>query len=136
MVRQLYLGALDMTLHDKFDAEGEETVFAVQQRLAQSRSVLQPLAEDRFPCGFMHIFAGGYAAGYYSYKWAEVLSADAFSAFEEVGLDNDDEIRRLGRKFRDTILAKGGSIHPEDNFVDMRGRKPNVTALLKSYGLF
>jgi len=130
-LRQLYFSALDMELH-----ASEEHWKAVMDRVSDEYTILKPHMEDRFPCGFMHIFAGGYAAGYYSYKWAEVLSADAFSAFEEVGLDNDDEIRRLGRKFRDTILAKGGSIHPEDNFVDMRGRKPNVTALLKSYGLF
>jgi len=130
-LRQLYFSALDMELH-----ASEEHWQTVMDRVSDEYTILKPHVEDRFPCGFMHIFAGGYAAGYYSYKWAEVLSADAFSAFEEVGLDNDDEIRRLGRKFRDTILAKGGSIHPEDNFVDMRGRKPNVTALLKSYGLF
>merc|ERR1719206_442916 len=122
MVRQLYLGALDMTLHDKFDAEGEETVFAVQQRLAQSRSVLQPLAEDRFLCSFGHIFAGGYAAGYYSYKWAEVLSADAFAAFEDVGLDNEEQVRAVGRRFRDTVLSLGGGQHPSKVFRAFRGR--------------
>jgi oligopeptidase A len=73
---------------------------------------LPPLPESRFLCSFSHIFAGGYAAGYYSYKWAEVLSADAFAAFEEVGLDNEAAIAALGRRYRDTILACGGGRDP------------------------
>ena len=67
--------------------------------------VMQPLPEDRFLCGFSHIFAGGYSAGYFSYKWAEVLSADAFSAFEDVGLDNQEAVAETGRRFADTVLA-------------------------------
>jgi len=84
---------------------------------------------------FTHIFAGGYAAGYFSYKWAEVLSADAFSAFEEAGLDNADAMRKTGMKFRDTVLARGGSQHPMDIFVAFRGRKPDAKALLRHSGL-
>ncbi len=94
-----------------------------------------PLPEDRFLCSFSHIFAGGYAAGYYSYKWAEVLSADAFAAFEEAGLDNTEAIQTLGRKYRDTVLAQGGSRHPMDVYQDFRGRAPNTDALLRHAGL-
>ena len=82
-----------------------------------------------------HIFAGGYAAGYYSYKWAEVLSADAFGAFEEAGLDNETAVPRIGRRFRDTVLALGGGRHPMDVFRDFRGREPNPAALLRHSGL-
>lgn len=73
--------------------------------LRVSLQVMQPLPEDRFLCGFSHIFAGGYSAGYFSYKWAEVLSADAFSAFEDVGLDNQEAVAETGRRFADTVLA-------------------------------
>ena len=86
MLRQLYFAFLDLELHQRWSPEGGESVFDVQRRVAARTTVLPPLPEDRFLCGFTHIFAGGYAAGYYSYKWAEVLSADAFSAFEEAGL--------------------------------------------------
>ena len=92
-------------------------------------------AEDRFYCSFSHIFSGGYAAGYYSYKWSEVLSADAFSAFEEIGLNQVEEIQHLGLKFRDTILALGGSQHPMEIFKDFRGRGPKTKALLTHSGL-
>ena len=70
--------------------------------------MVPPLPEDRFLCSFSHIFGGGYSAGYYSYKWAEVMSADAFAAFEEVGLDNEEAVRGTGRRFRETVLALGG----------------------------
>ena len=86
-------------------------------------------------CSFGHIFAGGYAAGYYSYKWAEVMSADAFSAFEEINLDDPKEIAELGKKFRDTVLAKGGGEHPSQVFKDFRGREPKPDALLKHNGI-
>ncbi|MCD4690628.1 M3 family peptidase, partial [bacterium] len=86
-------------------------------------------------CAFMHIFTPAYAAGYYSYKWAEVLSADAFAAFEEAGLDNEDKVRELGRRFRDTVLALGGGRHPMDIFRDFRGREPSTEALLRHNGL-
>merc|ERR1712003_424014 len=135
MMRQLHFACTDLGLHSDYDPGVHGSIYDFENTIAETTMILKPLPTDKFPCGFMHIFAGGYAAGYYSYKWAEVLSADAFSAFEEVGLDNKDEVQKLGRKFRDTILAKGGSIHPEDNFIEMRGRKPSVDALLKSYGL-
>ena len=135
MLRQLNLGMTDMQLHHEYDPNGSETVFDVQHRVAEKTSLIPPLPEDRFLCAFSHIFAGGYAAGYYSYKWAEVLSADAFSAFEEAGLDNDAAIRETGRRFRDTVLSKGGGEHPMDIFKDFRGREPSPEALLRHNGL-
>ena len=86
---------------------------------------------NRFQHSFSHIFAGGYAAGYYSYKWAEVLSADAFSKFEEKGIFD----KNTGKEFLQTILEKGGSREPMDLFVDFRGRKPNIDALLRHSGI-
>jgi oligopeptidase A len=97
--------------------------------------VLPPLPEDRFLCSFTHIFAGGYAAGYYSYKWAEVLSADAFGAFEEAGLENPAALAATGRRFRDTVLALGGSRPPAEVFEAFRGRAPSVEPLLRQNGL-
>ncbi len=105
------------------------------QRIAKITSLLEPLAEDRSLCSFQHIFAGGYAAGYYSYKWAEVLSADAFSAFEEAGLDNEQAVAQTGHRFRETILARGGGRHPMQVFKDFRGREPRPEALLRHCGL-
>ena len=135
MLRQLNFGMLDMHLHHQFDPAGEDTVLEVQQRIAEQTSPLPPLPENRFLCGFQHIFAGGYAAGYYSYKWAEVLSADAFSAFEDAGLDDEHAVTETGRRFRDTVLASGGGRHPMDVFRDFRGREPGTAALLKHNGL-
>ena len=84
---------------------------------------------------FAHIFAGGYAAGYYSYKWAEVLSSDAFAAFEEAGLANQDEVRKIGKKYRDSILSLGGSRSPNKVFKQFRGRLPSTEALIRHHGL-
>lgn len=134
-LRQLYFGFIDMALHHGYDAEGEESPFDVQRRIAERATVLAPIPEDRFLCAFGHIFAGGYAAGYYSYKWAEVLSADAFGAFEEVGLDDEDAVRKTGRRYRDTILALGGSRPPMEVFESFRGRAPTTEALLRHSGL-
>lgn len=107
----------------------------MQDRISSEYTVLKPLEEDRFPCSFFHIFSYEYAAGYYSYKWAELMSADAFSAFEEVGLNNRTALGKVGRRFRDTVLASGGARHPRDVFKDFRGRPPSSDALLRSYGL-
>jgi oligopeptidase A len=101
----------------------------------QAQGALAPLPEDRFLNAFTHIFAGGYAAGYYSYKWAEVLSADAFAAFEEAGLDDEAALAATGRRFRDTVLALGGSRHPAEVFEAFRGRAPRTEALLRHNGL-
>ncbi|OQR88184.1 oligopeptidase A [Achlya hypogyna] len=137
MLRQLYFGALDMHLHHRYNpANAEnETIFDVQKKIAAKFTVLPPLPEDRFLCSFSHIFAGGYSAGYYSYKWAEVLSCDAFGKFEEAGLDDEAALAKTGREFRDTVLALGGSLHPLQVFEQFRGRPQSTEALLKQYGL-
>jgi oligopeptidase A len=135
MLRQIYFASLDLELHQHWIPDGSESVFDVQRRVAARTTVLPPLPEDRFLCGFTHIFAGGYAAGYYSYKWAEVLSADAFSAFEEAGLDDPSAVAATGRRFRDTVLALGGSRHPMEVFNAFRGREPTTAALLRQAGL-
>ncbi len=135
MLRQLLFGMTDMQLHTCFDADGDESVFELHRRLSEQTSVLPLLPEDQSLCAFQHIFAGGYAAGYYSYKWAEVLSADAFSAFEEAGLDDEQTVAEAGRRFRKTVLAQGGGRHPMDVFKDFRGREPSPQALLRHNGL-
>jgi len=133
MLRQLQFGALDMELH--VGLPPSETALDAQRRIAGKYAIIPPLEEDRFLCSFAHIFAGGYAAGYYSYKWAEVLSADAFAAFEEAGLDNEDALKGLGERFRATVLGCGGARHPSDVYKDFRGKDATVDALLRHNGL-
>jgi oligopeptidase A len=123
-----------MELHHRFPAGGE-TLDEVKRRIAADTAVMPLLPEDQLLCGFAHIFAGGYAAGYYSYKWAEVLSADAFAAFEEAGLDRRASLQTVGRRYRDTILALGGGTHPLEVFKAFRGRDPSPAALLRHAGL-
>ena len=135
ILRQVNFGWLDIELHSRYQPDGEESIWDVRDRLAKKTTVLPPLAEDSFLCSFGHIFAGGYAAGYYSYFWAEVLSADAFAAFEEVGIDNETAVQETGQRFRDTVLALGGSRHPMDVFQAFRGREPSTDALLQHRGL-
>ena len=135
MLRQLHLSLVDLELHHRYQPNGGETPKQVRQRLAATTTIIPPLPEDAFLCSFGHIFAGGYAAGYYSYKWAEVLSADAFAAFEEVGLDNEEAVKAIGRRFRDTVLAIGGSSHPMNVFKAFRGRDPSTEPLLRHSGL-
>ncbi len=135
MLRQIQFGVVDLKLHSEFDPDGPQSVFDVQREVGKTSSVLPMLPEDRFLCSFQHIFAGGYAAGYFSYKWAEVLSADAFSAFEDAGLDDEQAVAETGRRFRDTILAMGGSRHPMDLFKEFRGREPSPEPLLRHTGL-
>ncbi len=135
MLRQLYFACTDLALHDEFNSDGPEDAFEIQRRIAALTTVLPPLPEDRFLCSFGHIFAGGYAAGYYSYKWAEVLSADAFGAFEEAGLEDSGAVKDMGRRFRESVLALGGSRDPMEIFRDFRGRPPGVEALLRQSGL-
>jgi oligopeptidase A len=135
MLRQLHLSLVDLELHHRYQPDGTETPKQVRQRLAATTTIIPPLPEDAFLCSFGHIFAGGYAAGYYSYKWAEVLSADAFAAFEEAGLDNEEGVKAIGRHFRDTVLAMGGSSHPMNVFKAFRGREPSTEPLLRHSGL-
>ncbi|KAK9749669.1 hypothetical protein RND81_02G142200 [Saponaria officinalis] len=134
-LRQLRFATLDLELHSRFVPGGSESIYDVDQHVSSRTQVLPPLPEDRFLCSFSHIFAGGYAAGYYSYKWAEVLSADAFSAFEDVGLDDDKAVIETGRRFRDTILSLGGGKAPLEVFVKFRGREPSPEPLLRHNGL-
>lgn len=135
MMRQLELGMTDMELHHRFEPGGNESAFEIHHRISEQTGLLLPLEEDRFLCAFLHIFAGQYAAGYYSYKWAEMLSADMFAAFEEVGLDDARAVAELGRRFRRTVLASGGGRHPMKVFRDFRGREPRIDALLRQSGL-
>ena len=135
MLRQLHFSLLDLELHHRYQPGGNETPYQVRDRLAETPTVMAPLTEDAFLCSFGHIFAGGYAAGYYSYKWAEVLSADAFAAFEEAGVDKEEALVSTGKRFRDTVLALGGSLHPMEVFKEFRGREPKTEALLRHSGL-
>ncbi len=135
MLRQLYFASTDLALHDEYVPGGDESPFDVQRRIAERTTVLPPLPEDRFLCSFGHIFAGGYAAGYYSYKWAEVLSADALAGFEDAGLEDEQALSDTGRRFRDTVLALGGSVAPAEVFEAFRGRAPTPDALLRHAGL-
>jgi len=133
-LRQVYFGMMDLYLHSN-SIQNEEEFILIQQKFAEKYLVKKIASEDRFLCAFSHIFAGGYSAGYYSYKWAEIMSCDAFGAFEEIGLENKEEIRSLGRKFRNTILSLGGSKHPSEVYEMFRGRQANVDALLRQNGL-
>ncbi|WJM97612.1 oligopeptidase A [Pseudomonas defluvii] len=129
MLRQLEFSLFDFELH-AHHGDGR-SVMEVLESIRDEVSVMRPPAYNRFPNSFAHIFAGGYAAGYYSYKWAEVLSADAFSRFEEEGVLNAE----TGRAFREAVLARGGSQEPMLLFVDFRGREPSIDALLRHSGL-
>ena len=134
-LRQVHFALTDLRLHSVWTADCGQSPEQLRRELARTTTVLEPIAEDAFLCAFSHIFAGGYAAGYYSYKWAEVLSADAFSAFEEVGLDVEDEVVATGRRFRDTVLSLGGSRAPAEIFEAFRGRQPSSEALIRHSGL-
>ena len=136
MLRQLHLSWMDLELHYRYRPGAGETPNQLRQRIAETTTVMPPLPEDAFLCSFGHIFAGGYAAGYYSYKWAEVLSADAFAAFEEAGLEDEAAVANTGKRFRETVLALGGSRHPLEVFEAFRGREPQTEALLRHSGLF
>ncbi|MBE9126523.1 MULTISPECIES: M3 family metallopeptidase [unclassified Coleofasciculus] len=135
MLRQLHFSFVDIELHHRYQSGGEESPADVRKQIAKTTTVLQPLPEDSFLCAFTHIFSGGYAAGYYSYKWAEVLSADAFAAFEEIGLDNEEAVAQTGKRYRDTVLALGGGVPPMEVFKTFRGREPSTEPLLRHSGL-
>lgn len=135
--RQLSFSDIDMTLHSAaWDPARDGTPDDVKNRIFghYTPGSFEP-GTDRFLNAFTHIFSGGYAAGYYSYKWSEVMSADAFAAFEEAGLGDDAAMRATGRRYRETILALGGSKDPMEVFREFRGRAPSVDALLRQTGL-
>ncbi len=134
-LRQVHFALTDLRLHSQWTPDGGQSPEQLRREVARTTTVLEPIPEDAFLCSFSHIFAGGYSAGYYSYKWAEVLSADAFSAFEEVGLDLEDEVVATGRRFRDTVLSLGGSRSPAEVFEAFRGRPPSSEALIRHSGL-
>ncbi len=131
MMRQLEFALFDFILHRRPHVDDAMTVQALLDTVRSDVAVYPQPAFNRFQHSFSHIFAGGYAAGYYSYKWAEVLSADAFAAFEEEGVFNRD----TGRRFLHEILERGGAREPMDMFVAFRGRKPSVNALLRHTGV-
>ncbi|MEA5420076.1 M3 family metallopeptidase [Spirulina sp. CCNP1310] len=135
MLRQLHFSLVDLALHHRYQPGGTETPQDLRWSLVPTTTVIPPLPEDSFLCAFGHIFSGGYAAGYYSYKWAEVLSADAFAAFEEVGLENEAAVQAVGQRFRETVLGLGGSVPPMTVFKSFRGREPQTEALLRHTGL-
>ena len=130
MLRQLEFSLFDFSLHENFVA-GETNVQQFLDKVRAQVAVLIPPSFNRFQNSFGHIFAGGYAAGYYSYKWAEVLSSDAFSRFEEEGIFN----QQTGHDFLTNILEMGGSKEPMEMFVAFRGREPEVDALLRHSGI-
>jgi oligopeptidase A len=135
-MRQIEFSLFDMRLHGEFDAlnpnpSGPQTALELIEQIRDEVAVVRPPKWNRFPNSFSHIFAGGYAAGYYSYKWAEVLSADAYSLFEELGVLSHE----AGKLFKDEVLAKGGSRPAMESFVAFRGREPSMDALLRHNGM-
>lgn len=131
MLRQLEFSLFDLRIHRDFDAQQADQIQAILDATRDQVAVRKPPATNRFQHSFGHIFAGGYAAGYYSYKWAEVLSADAFSRFEEDGIFNAD----TGRAFLQAILERGGAEEALTLFTEFRGREPQVDALLRHSGI-
>ncbi|NAZ54660.1 oligopeptidase A [Vibrio toranzoniae] len=131
ILRQLEFGLFDFTLHTEYDPEVGARVLETLADVKSKVSVLPSLDWNRFSHSFGHIFAGGYSAGYYSYLWAEVLSADAFSAFEEEGIFNTE----TGNRFLSNILEMGGSEEPMELFKRFRGREPNIDAMLRHAGI-
>jgi oligopeptidase A len=137
-LRQLLFGKTDMTLHETYGQPGvddRQSPFEIETKIA-SETIIVPMLEweTQLPA-FGHLFAGGYAAGYYSYKWAEVLAADAFAAFREVGLDDDAAVRTIAERFRNTVLGLGGSLPAAEVYRLFRGRDATPDALLMDQGL-
>lgn len=130
-MRQIEFSLFDIRLHSEFDPHGSKTALDLIEQVRDEVAVVRPPKWNRFPNNFTHIFSGGYAAGYYSYKWAEVLSADAYSMFEENGVLSPE----TGKRYWQEILAKGGSRPAMESFVAFRGREPSIDALLKHNGM-
>jgi oligopeptidase A len=131
MVRQLEFSLFDFKIHQDYDPGRGGRIYQILQQIRDQIAVVKVPEFNRFPHSFSHIFAGGYAAGYYSYKWAEVLSSDAFSLFEENGIFD----RATGLSFLHNILEKGGSNEAMTLFKNFRGREPNIEALLRHNGI-
>jgi len=131
LMRQLEFALFDFLIHRDYSEKDNTDILSVMDKVRDKVSVKKPPEYARFTHSFSHIFSGGYSAGYYSYKWAEVLAADAFSRFEEEGIFDPE----TGQSYKQEILAVGGSIEAIDMFVNFRGRKPSVDALLKQAGI-
>lgn len=131
MVRQLEFSLFDFRLHREYDPQQGGRIQEILDQVRDEVAVIKPAPYNRFQHGFSHIFAGGYAAGYYSYKWAEVLSADAFSLFEENGIFD----HQTGQRFLGAVLEQGGTYEPMELFVNFRGREPKIDALLRHSGI-
>lgn len=131
MLRQLEFALFDFQMHTNYNPAKGDEIQQVLNAVREQYAVVKAPKFNRFQHGFGHIFGGGYAAGYYSYKWAEVLSADAFSKFEEDGIFN----RETGRSFLINVLEKGGSEEPSELFKAFRGREPQIDALLRHSGI-
>ncbi|MCF7964969.1 MAG: oligopeptidase A [Methylobacter tundripaludum] len=131
MVRQLEFSLFDFRIHRDYDPEKGGRIYETLEQVREQVAVVRPPKFNRFAHSFSHIFAGGYGAGYYSYKWAEVLSSDAFSVFEEKGIFDQE----TGKAFLTNILEKGGSQNAMELFINFRGRKPTIDALLRHNGI-
>jgi len=131
MLRQIEFSLFDMQLHQRNDVETEQDIQQILDAVRKKVAVIIPPSFNKFQNSFAHIFAGGYAAGYYSYKWAEVLSADAFSAFEKEGIFNI----KTGKRFLQCILSQGGSRPARESFECFMGREPEINALLRHNGI-
>jgi oligopeptidase A len=136
MLRQVEFSLYDIILHASYSGKNPDAINQVLAEIRTEIAVIQPPHFNRFQHSFSHIFAGGYSAGYFSYKWAEVLSADVFSAFESEQADGKPLLNTdLGLRYWQNILAVGGSRPAMDSFKAFMGREPNVTALLRHSGL-
>jgi oligopeptidase A len=131
MVRQLEFSIFDFRLHREYDPTQGGRIYQILEQVREQVAVVRPPEFNRFAHGFSHIFAGGYTAGYYSYKWAELLSADAFSLFEEQGIFNEE----TGRSFLHNVLEMGGARDAMELFIAFRGREPEIEALLRHSGI-
>jgi oligopeptidase A len=130
-MRQIEFSLFDIRLHSELDPNGKKTALDLIEQVRDEVAVVRPPKWNRFPNNFTHIFSGGYSAGYYSYKWAEVLSADAYSMFEENGV----LCAETGKRYWEEILAQGGSRTALESFTAFRGREPNIDALLRHNGM-